>query len=440
MAKQTLATKVKKYLTLPKVKKALMEGFILRRIRRTTWALICKLFFRAEENVDIAIGNLVRNIVLKRVPVIENRIVFWSFQSDYTDNPKYIAEELISRRTNCELIWIGRQRAVKNKKQFPKEVKKVYEWWTKDAFYALASAKILVVNSVELFKRPYPKKKGQIIIQTWHGSLGIKRFDKAVNSGKAWVKAAERNGKDCDYLVSNSSFETQIYRDTFWQKQEVWEVGHPRNDVLVNCTMEAKTLARKKLFKFAKRKDKGEYLFLYAPTFRDSKEFKCYDLKPDAVAAALKERFGGEWIGLYRYHPTVRDMAKSHKIKSDRMIDLTMYPDMQDLLQVANIGITDYSSWIYDFMLTGRPGFIFATDIALYNTERGFAYPLETTPFPIATDNKQMVENVVTFDELKYKRECREFLDGKGCVEHGHAAERVVDHMLTMVDFEYLED
>ena len=71
--------------------------------------------------------------------------------------------------------------------------------------------------------------------------------------------------------------------------------------------------------------------------------------------------------------------------------------------------------------------FIFATDIEEYNTERGFYYPIESTPFPIAVDNDELIDNILKFDETSYATNLEKFLEDKGCVEDGHAAERAVD-------------
>lgn len=434
MARRTIIQRVAKHINSYKIKKALIEGHFLQSTRHKVIWLIYKIFCRIEEKIDLAIGNFTRRIILKKIPIQNNLIVFCSFQGDYTDNPKYIAEELIRRNVDCELIWIARRDSAERPYLFPDQFSHVYEWWSWDAFIALARAKVLIVNSVELFKRPYPKKNGQYIIETWHGSLGIKRFDKKVNSGKAWVRAAELTTKICDYLVSNSTFETEIYRSTFWPKQEVWEVGHPRNDCIVNCTEKQKIEARERLFAFLGKKDQGECLFLYAPTFRDSKNFDCYDLRPEKISRALEERFGGKWMGMYRYHPTVREFAISKSRTANNVLDLTEYPDMQDLLMAADIGITDYSSWIFDFMLTKRPAFIFATDMSLYNTERGFAYPLQTTPFPIAENNAEMVENILNFKYDQYDINREQFLKDKGCFEIGHASELVVDKILELME------
>ena len=78
-------------------------------------------------------------------------------------------------------------------------------------------------------------------------------------------------------------------------------------------------------------------------------------------------------------------------------------------------------------MLTRKPCFLFAVDIKDYNTERGFCYPLETTPFPISTNNDELSQSIINFDEKKYAEDVENFLVDKGCVDDGHASERVVE-------------
>ena len=76
-------------------------------------------------------------------------------------------------------------------------------------------------------------------------------------------------------------------------------------------------------------------------------------------------------------------------------------------------------------MLTGRPGFLFAPDIKEYDRERGFYYPLEKTPFPLAESNEELFAAVRNFSQRAYKERVEQFLAGKGSKEDGHAAERV---------------
>ena len=163
------------------------------------------------------------------------------------------------------------------------------------------------------------------------------------------------------------------------------------------------------------------------PSFRDSGNIDCYDLEYEKVLKAMEDRFGGDWICLARLHPRTKKYDKELIVESDKLIDACFYPDIQELLVSSDVAITDYSSCIFDFMLSRKPAFVFATDIKDFNNDRGFYYPLEATPFPIAVNNKELVENVLKFDDEKYQKDITNFLEDKGCMEDGHASERVVD-------------
>ena len=87
--------------------------------------------------------------------------------------------------------------------------------------------------------------------------------------------------------------------------------------------------------------------------------------------------------------------------------------------------MTDYSSWIYDFLLTKRPGFIYAQDIDKYYNERGFYFSLYDTPFSVATNNTELIENIMQFDPVVYQSNVQKFLEEKGCIEDGNASLRM---------------
>ena len=94
---------------------------------------------------------------------------------------------------------------------------------------------------------------------------------------------------------------------------------------------------------------------------------------------------------------------------------------------VSDILCTDYSSCIYDFILSRRAGFIFASDLQDYNTVRGLRYPLTETPFMIAENNDALVENILAFDDGVYQKNLDKFLEFHGCVDDGKASARVGD-------------
>ena len=176
---------------------------------------------------------------------------------------------------------------------------------------------------------------------------------------------------------------------------------------------------------------------MYAPTFKDTTSLSSYDIEFSKLLPVLKEKFGGDWVVVSRMHPSFR---KRHykKIKElQNTYNANAYPDIQELLVSADIAITDYSSCIFDFMLTQKPGFIYAKNIKSYNSERGFYYPITSTPFPIAENNNQLIENIMRFDYKEYKEKVENFLKEKGCVEDGHASERVVDIIEKVMSGDY---
>ena len=259
--------------------------------------------------------------------------------------------------------------------------------------------------------------------------MGLKRIDNDKIVSKKWRRAAKVASKKVDYMISNSSFETDVYKSTYWNNKRVkiLEYGHPRNHILFSDDDKKREIKRKVLDFFGIEEDCN--LVLYAPTFRNNGKTKCFDLDYVMLLNALTEKFGGNWKVINRYHFKVaakRNQRADIKNNPD-IYDGNKYYDIQELMCACDIGITDYSSWICDFVLTGKPGFIYASDLEEYDKERGFYYPLDSTPFPIATDNQEMEQCILNFDMELYNKKKEQFLEDRGCREDGQASERVVE-------------
>lgn len=166
---------------------------------------------------------------------------------------------------------------------------------------------------------------------------------------------------------------------------------------------------------------------MYAPTFREDGDMSCYSLDFEKLIKTVSEKFGGKWVVMMRLHPRLVNLMQDFAGNKDFIIDATNYSDIQELMVSSDALITDYSSCIYDFMLSRKPGFIYATDVDKYNNGRGLYYSLTSTPFPVASNNDEMIKNIENFDYETYKDGVEEFLKGKGCIDDGHASERVVE-------------
>ena len=383
------------------------------------------------KQVDRVVGIVAREILKMRTKTIPNKVFFYTQEFRYGCNPKYICEELLRRNADVDIVWRINKG---NRDGFPESVRTVSAG-TFEYYKEVFSSSVFVANSYIFLDQFLFLKRDQVLIQTWHGSLGIKRFGKDDMKGRIMQRwASIITGKMTDYCITNSSFVSGSLRNTYWPHTPMLEYGHPRNDLFFDSRKEERVILRSKLCEHW-NVDKDTRFVMYAPTFRDAKNFDCYDIDFDRVLLSLENRFGGKWKVLLRYHPSLMKVykEKTHLNNQESIIDVTAYSDMQELISVTDIAITDYSSWIYDFMLLRRPGFIFATDIDLYNNERGFCYPLETTPFPIARNNDELENCILSFNNDEYMMHLEEFLNEKGCVEDGHASERVADKIMEVI-------
>lgn len=373
------------------------------------------------------------NEMCLRTPIQPNKIVVNNYRglNLYGCHPKYILEEIFKRKLPYEIVWLLRDIEKADTSCFPPQVRLV-DYQSEDAIRELAQARLLISNAAtsDFIKRGWRKKDDQFYIQTWHGSLGIKRTGRDEHGKGGADKNVGESLEDVDaryinVLVSNSTFEDDMFRSVFRRDDDIiMKVGHARNDIFFEGE---ETYARIKQKVSETYGVTGKKFVLYVPTFRDDFSLDCYALDVDRLLDALGKRFGGEFVLLTRMHPYLKGKDKDLFRSAGQVINTTEYPDIQELLVASDVVITDYSSCIFDYMLGRRPGFVFATDLEKYNTERGFYYPIEETPFPIAENNQQMIDNILSFDDERYQKEIDRFLVDRGCVERGDATMRVVD-------------
>ncbi len=413
---------------------AMAEGNFMRKAKLTVHRKIVHFFRPVNQffiDRDEAIGARKRRQLLKDMKVVPNRIVFGTFQNCYTCNCKYVADEILRRGLDYELIFLVNGDVFYHREKYgiPSGVKLVLRG-SLASYFALGTAKFWVDNALNCIWKKIPKKPEQIYIDLWHGSLGIKRL----GGEKRWINLAKKSAEVIDYFVTDSVFEEGVFHTSFWPEVPQLKFGHPRNDVLFD--REKLKELREKVYAFYKIAPDVKTV-LYAPTFRDNKSdvsairIDCMQLKE-----TLERKFGGEWKVIVKAHMHNRHNSELRHMFANRdsIIDASDYIDMQELIAAADVGITDYSSWIFDFMLKGAPAFIYARDIKQYINSRGFFYPLDQTPFSIAENDDTLSKNIMDFDEAAYAEAVKGFLDEKGCYEDGHAAERIVDFICQLSD------
>jgi len=364
-----------------------------------------------------------RNILMCITPVKSKKIIFLTFQGNYTCNSRAITEEIINQKLDWEIVWDIKPDTDLN--EFPKRIKLV-EHNTWDFYKELASAKIIVENTNIIERLHVIKKKNQFLFQTWHGSLGIKRLDGAAVMGKKWKLLAKSCQKKVEMLFSNSTFETEVFNTSYWKNVPVELTGHARNDIFF-IDEEKKKEIKEKVYR-ALEITQNKKICLFAPTHRDNINESYEPINYEKIKEALEQRFRGEWQIVVRMHNRLKkDSRKWLEELPEYIRDATMYGDMQELLVATEIGITDYSSWIFDYVLSEKPGFVIKLGVEEFEEQRGFYYPLEETPFPICNNDDELVTNILNFNEEKYRERVADFLERRGCMEDGHASERIIN-------------
>ncbi len=383
-------------------------------------ALVQGIFFlTVRKNIDAFVGKVTRKLFYRKGKIAENKLFVMTFDNDYTCNARYIVDEILRQKLPIDIVWAGNKASIEGNK-FPYGVRTVRRA-SFEMYEEQATAKVWLDNALNCLWYDMPKKKDQVYINTWHGSMGIKKLQGDAN----WMSYAKKCDKMTDFMVANSTFEEEVYRTTFWPTTPIWKCGHARNDILFE--KETVQALREEVADYFEI-DTDKKLLLYAPTFRDTGDVSCYNINYKALKRSLEQKYGGEWVILVRMHYKNRSGAAAFK-QNSWLKDAGNYPDMQKLIAVADFGITDYSSWAYDYVLTRRPMILYAPDAKEYEGGRGLYYPLEETPFPVVADNEGLNNAVLAFDEGAYQPKIDAFLEARGCYEQGTAAKQVVENI-----------
>lgn len=371
--------------------------------------------------------------VCRVFPVDKQKVVMWTFEGNggYGCSPKYVAEELLKRNKegegNYKIVWLLNDL----NKEFPPEIQKVKSTlWSRA--YHLSTAGTWLSNTRTFYGTK--KRKKQCYIQTWHSTIWIKPIGKYRGSRfpKIAYLVSKYDSEMIDYVLSGSTWCDHMYRDGLIYDGEIVKTGTPRCDVLLNQRDEKYRQMRQEycLPEHAR-------IMLYAPTFRGGSQNKNRSVNTEEATVdfgrligTLEERFGGTWYVFLRLHPQLAAKIQGVKVgqASDRLIDVSQRPDMNEIIAGTDAFLTDYSSAIYEAGIINQPGFIYADDLKEYVADRGeLVFDMYKLPFPVALNNEELVENIRRFDEEKYGKELSQFMDEVGVFEDGKASERVVE-------------
>ena len=167
-------------------------------------------------------------------------------------------------------------------------------------------------------------------------------------------------------MFSDCHWTTEVYRNAFWYKGEIAEIGIPRNDIYFENSDEVNKVVREKF-----GIDKETFVILYAPTFRNEKNKEVFIWNYERVIKECSNRLGKDAVMILRLHPNDASLLDTFALENT-IINGSSYPDIQELVLMSDMLITDFSSVMFDFLLH----FLVQTFYVLKNAQLHLAHIL----------------------------------------------------------------
>ena len=351
--------------------------------------------------------------LFKRMEISRRKIVFVNAQGGgYACNPKYIAEEILRQNLRCDLVWLVRD----VNSPIPQKIRKV-AYNGIDSAYELATAKIIVTNTRD--ELPFQtKKRGQFLIVALRGEQTFTRLKQ--DSGGAQIDSAA-----IDLMLANTPEQFDEFRNAFNYGGEILRCGLPRNDILFRNDTELIAQIKRNL-----NVPPANKVVMYSPIARADFSADVYRFDANKLLDVLRKKFGGNWTLLLHLPANVPAEIFG---SSDKIINATTYPDVQELILISDVLISDYSPVICDCIFCRKTVFIFAQDFDAYTAAHDFKPLFAELPCAVNKSEPELFACIETFDTAAHIPKTEIFVGKVNPFDTGYAAAEVVARIKSVI-------
>ncbi len=347
----------------------------------------------------------------------KKKVLFDSFSgTQYSADPRAISEKLHSMFPEYEIVWFFKPESrEKNATLIPDYIRIVDSKFG----YIKELASSFAYVTTEPLTASFYKRKNQLVIQTWHGDRGMK---------KILIEAAESIGKTRDPILDNdytdfciaaSKYGEDRYRNAFKYSGAILKVGMPRNDKLI-FPDEQYNYELKKHFNVPN----DCKILTYAPTFRGHAKIEQDSVIDIERTLAILEEKGEHWICFVRSHEYSKKI--NYTCSSNKVIDVSNYPDMADILSITDMLITDYSSCAGDFLVTKKPIVLVINDENEYaQSSRKLYFDLRNMGLVLSHSQAELENILKSYSAMDFRSASEKALQFYETYESGRAAEEV---------------
>ena len=359
-----------------------MENFKI--IQKNTKKIIKNSFFRAK---------FIYTNYYEKSKIIPNTIMIQSYTgTSISSNEFYILQELTNRYKQYKIYVVSRKKNkskmiefLKNKKINNVEVVVIH---SREYCKVLATSQYLINNST--FPPYFIKKKGQIYLNTWHGTP-LKAMGRNIKNSPNELGNTQRNFMMADYMLEPNEFSLERFKedymlDNFFKGKYILG-GYPRNSAFFNENLKREIKEKYEL--------EGKKIIVYMPTWRgtlDNKKSNSQYFYTMHLLIEMEKKLADDYIVFVKLHNYTNSLINYRNFK--KIMEFPEDYETYEFLNIADCLITDYSSVFFDFANTGKKIILYAYDKEEYLSDRGVYIDFDKLPFALTTNTDQVIKEL----------------------------------------------
>jgi len=308
-------------------------------------------------------------------------------KKELSGNLLYIYDELKKYDYNIKIMLISKAKLIERIK------------YNLKLLYYVATSKYILID--DFFPLMYVLKirKGTKFIQVWH-ALGA--YKKVGYSRKDIGNLKSLTHKNyTDTIVSSDSI-VENYAEAFGiEKEKVHPLGIPRTDLFFD--KESIENTKKELYKKYEIL-KGKRIILFAPTFRGKGRKSAHYPEEYIDLDGIYKNLESNDLLIIKMHPFIKNKIEIKEEYKDKIIDMTDYNDVNELLLITDLLITDYSSVIFDYSFMKKPVIFYVPDLEEYSGSRSFYYDYDEYMYGVVVKNQEELVSVLSISSVDIEK------------------------------------
>lgn len=228
-------------------------------------------------------------------------------------------------------------------------------------YYRILAQSGVWIGNTSVERLIHVSGRQHLYLQTWHG-IPLKHLgpdEPELNFlTRYWYKHAK-----FDLLTASGKYDQKIFKHIFPSSRSTQITGLPRNEGLGKDVNSGKLVK----LRHSLGLDYGKPTLLLAPTFREYQQ----DDSTGETKLTLDfshqqaERLLNKFNVLYRGHYFVG------QTQNNPFVDVSKFSNLNQLMEISDLLVTDYSSIMFDFSLLHKPVMLLIEDLDEYSAKRG---------------------------------------------------------------------